>query len=324
MELSEGIGKRFYACLTCGACEELCSSLTGKHPLNIILETRRDLVKNGFGPMPQHKEATQSIASTSNLFGAEQKQRFSWLPNITPNKSGIVYFAGCTASYYIPDQAQATLKLLKSAGIAFAIMRNEQCCGYDTLLTGQEQEAADIMKRNVQNVNEAGAKILLTSCARCYKVFSQDYPKFVGESMKFEVVHTAVFLNRLVKKGKLRLRKPTPEVVTYHDPCNLGRWSKIYDEPRELIEQVPKIQLVEMTRNRSSAWCCGAGGGVKLYLPEFAAWTATERLKEAEATGASTLVSACTDCERNFNESLRKANTKMKVQDLNQLLAMSI
>lgn len=324
MELSEGITKRFYACLTCGACEELCYSLTGKHPVTIFREMRKALVKNGLGPMPQHKKATQNIASTSNLFGAKQNERLSWLTEGVPNKSGIVYFVGCTASYHIPDQALATVKLLKSAGIEFAIMQNEQCCGYDTLLTGQEEEAMDIMKRNVQSIKDAGAKTLLTSCARCYKVFSQDYPSFVGEVMKFEVVHTSVFLNKLVNKKKLQLRKPIPEVVTYHDPCNLGRWNKIYDEPRELLEQVPKIQLVEMARNRGSAWCCGAGGGVKLYLPEFAAWTATERLKEAEVTGAKILVSACTDCEHNFGSSVKIANAKIKIQDLNQLLAMSV
>lgn len=322
--LSEGFAKRFYLCLTCGACDELCYSLTGKHPLNLFLETRRLLVKSGFGPMPEHLEATQNILSTSNPFGRPQEQRFKWLTEVVPRKAEIVYFAGCTPSYHIPKQAQSTLKVLKAAGVDFAIMPNEQCCGYSTIITGQDEEAMDIVKRNIQYVNETGAKTLLTSCAKCYKVFSQDYPRLAGENMDFEVTHTSMFFNDLVDKNKLQLKKAIPETVTYHDPCNLGRWNRVYEEPRTLIEQIPKIQLVEMERNRGSAWCCGAGGGVKIAFPDFANWIAVERLKEAEATGAGVLVSACPDCELNFTESLKTSNTKIRIQDLNQLLAISI
>lgn len=322
--LSEGLAKRFYSCLTCGACDKLCYSLTGKRPLNLFLETRRVLVKSGFGPMPGQLEATVNVLSTSNPYGKPKDQRFKWVKEAIPNKAEIVYFAGCTPSYYFPEQAQSTLKVLKAAGIKFAIMPNERCCGYTTIMTGQDDAAMDIVTGNVKYIKETGAKTLLTSCAMCYKIFNQDYFKLAGEKMDFEVTHTSLFFNDLVNENKLKLKKPISETITYHDPCNLGRLNNVYDEPRNLIEQIPKTQLVEMERNRGSAWCCGAGGGVKFAFPDFANWTAIERLKEAQSTGAKLLVSACPECELNFMDSLKTIDKKIKIQDVNQILAMSL
>jgi Fe-S oxidoreductase len=133
-------------------------------------------------------------------------------------------------------------------------------------------------------------------------------------------------LDRLTEQGKIRFNREAPMKVTYHDPCHLGRHVSpgVYEPPRSVLKRVPGIELVEMERTRENAWCCGAGAGASQANPEFALWTANERLKEAQSTGASALVTACPWCERNFKDAAKEYGVDMPVYDVAEIVARAL
>jgi Fe-S oxidoreductase len=161
----------------------------------------------------------------------------------------------------------------------------------------------------------------------------------------------------LIKEGKIKLTKKVPMKVTYHDPCHLGRlgepyihWkgvekktlgdmlvvvhdppkeyrrgtSGVYEPPRDVLKSIPDLRLVEMERIKEYAWCCGAGGGVIDAFPDYASWTASERLREAKATGAEAMVTACPWCQRNFKDAIKQNGDRFKVYDIVELVQQSI
>jgi len=142
------------------------------------------------------------------------------------------------------------------------------------------------------------------------------------------------FIDRLIKDGKLKFTRTVPMTVTYHDPCHLGRRDHvyvpgeaimgIYDAPRDIIQSIPGVELVEMYRIKEYAWCCGAGGGVREAYPDFNLFTATERVEEAKATGAEAIVTACPWCERNFMDAINAGGDRMKVLDIIELVQQAI
>jgi Fe-S oxidoreductase len=145
--------------------------------------------------------------------------------------------------------------------------------------------------------------------------------------MKFEVLHMVEYLDRLIKNGKLKFTKELPMRVTYHDPCHLGRHlgdDGIYEQPRNVLQAIPGIELVEMERNRENAWCCGAGAGVSQANPEMALWTANERLKEAKATGAAALATACPWCVRNFRDAVKEYGEELDIFDISEIVVRAL
>ena len=131
----------------------------------------------------------------------------------------------------------------------------------------------------------------------------------------------------MIKDEKLKFTKKVPMKVTYHDPCHLGRHlgeNGVYDPPRDVLKSMPGIELVEMERNRENAWCCGAGAGVSQANPELALWTANERLKEAKATGAAALVTACPWCERNFKDAAKEYGENIEIYDIAEIACKAL
>jgi Fe-S oxidoreductase len=226
----------------------------------------------------------------------------------------------------------------------------EWCCGYPLYSTGQVGAALKNAERMIEAIKKTGATTVLTSCAECYKTLKVDYPKLMKKStsnMEFRVVHLAEYVDELMKKGKVNFSKRMDMRVTYHDPCNLARLSEpwvewegnrgkwgvtdppaprrrgtngVYQQPREILKSIPGIELVEMIRFKENAWCCGAGGGVKEAYPDFALWTAGERLEEVKEIGAETIVSCCPWCKDNFVDTLGAGKDAIKVYDLSELI----
>jgi len=173
----------------------------------------------------------------------------------------------------------------------------------------------------------------------------------LGKELPVEVLHITEYLERLLKEGRLNLTQDLGLKVTYHDPCHLGRLSEpfipwegsrgtygrltppkefrrgtfgCYDTPRNVIRQVPGVELAEMERIREYSWCCGSGGGVWEAFPDFASWTAAERIEEALSTGAEALVTACPWCERAFKDSVGESGAPIKVYDITELVLLAL
>ena len=282
--------------------------------------------------------------------------------DLTKEKAEVAFHAGCRFSFdeELWKVSQGAVTLLKNGGVDVGIMgREEACCGGRAYEMGYQGELTTYMDHNIETWKTAGVKTVVTACSDCYAAFKTWYSRFGHR--EFEIFHITEYLYSLIKKGKIKLTKRVPLTVTYHDPCHLGRMSEpyqysspgkpyvtpekkvagqliihdppkpwrrgangVYDTPRDVLRSIPGLRLVEMKRIKEYSWCCGAGAGVQEAYPDFATWTAGERMEEAKSTGAEALVTACPWCERNFNDAIKERGDGIKVYDVVELVQQAI
>ncbi len=321
LEWSDSIIKAIFACPTCGNCAEQCEQEIKDHLIDIFEALRAEAVKSGYGPMPEQKMYAQFAAEKHNPYNEKHEERTSWMPNPITMKDNaeILYFVGCTSSYREKEIANATLEILKKLNLDFTVSKDEWCCGSPLLRTGQIEDVKNLIEHNIELFKKMGIKKIITSCAGCFRTLNKDYTDL--KDLGIEIQHISDFLLEKLKDADL---KEMGVKVTYHDPCHIGRHSGIFDTPRDLIKSIPGVDLVEMKRIRENAWCCGAGGGVKSAFKDWAVEIAIERIKEAEETGASILLSSCPFCHRNLNDAIKKSGSKMKMIDIVELLQEQI
>lgn len=314
ISLTDLAWKSIYCCTTCGNCKEIC--LSGVNTVEIIESMRADFYRIGKG-LENHRKIKESILEYGNpLF--ERGSRISFIKKIK-KKAELVYFVGCIASYRMQEIAKSTVNVLKKSKIDFTILENEKCCGSVLLRTGAVQEAKYFAKHNVKEIEKTGAKKVVFSCAGCYLTFKKDYPKIVD--IDFEVIHLSEYLDELMKQGKIEL-KNTREIVTYHDPCHLGRHCGIYEQPRRVIRKI--ATLIEMEKNMENSRCCGAGGGVKSGFPEIAIDLGKKRIIDAIEANVDTIVTSCPFCVYNLKESAKSLNSNLGVKDLSEFIVSDL
>jgi Fe-S oxidoreductase len=342
-----------YNCTLCGGCDVSCKYAMEFNVLEPLYAVREGCVQSG-QTIPVWDKLVEKMAKGGpTLLSSPGKPR-QWAQGLNvkdpaKDKVHVVYHAGCLASH---DKASgkvaaAAVSLLAKAGVDVGVAKdNELCCGGRAYEMGYRDAAIEQAKLNVARWKESGTKELVTGCAHCYQYFKVVYPK-LGLDHGVKITHVTEYLADLVASGKLKPAKPVDMTVTYHDPCHLGRLSEpwiewkgvqrerhmrvydpprvlrrggggVYEPPRELLKSIPGVKLVEMDRIKEYAWCCGAGGGARETNPEFAAFTAAERLAEAESTGAQALVTACPHCIQNL------AGSDLKVYDVVEILDKAI
>jgi len=196
------------------------------------------------------------------------------------------------------------------------LLEDEVCCGSTAKRIGHDKLFNKLRKENEMRLLAIGAKRIITACAGCYKTMKQDYPGF---SEKVDVLHSTEYLSGLIGSGKLKLPRSNL-IVTYHDPCHLGRHAEVYDAPRKILKSIPGLRLVEMKTSRELSRCCGGGAGVKSAYPEISQKAAAKRLKEAERSGASILVTTCPFCVQTLNAAVESSGSIMKVFELSVFL----
>lgn len=231
----------------------------------------------------------------------------------------VLYFTGCMAAYRLDSIAKSTIKLMQKAGVDFTMLGDEEwCCGSVLLRTGNRDLAEKVAKHNIEAFKNAGVDKIVTACAGCYKTLKNDYPELTGGN-NIEVVSGPEFILHLIKDGKLKFKK-TDKKVTFHDPCHLGRHSSVYDEPREVLQSVEGLELVEMPRNRENSRCCGSGGGVQSGFKELANKMADVRIEEAAGTGAEVVTSPCPFCTYALGEAAKRTNKGIEAIDFAELI----
>ncbi|MHA1145723.1 MAG: (Fe-S)-binding protein [Candidatus Helarchaeota archaeon] len=321
IEFTDSVLKKIYACPTCGNCVEICTMEVSEHLVEIIEAVRAAAVAAGAGPLDAHKTFAISIRTYHNPYGESPDRRTEWVPIADFDKQAeICYFVGCTASYRRQEIARATYDLFQKLGLKIAISPEEWCCGSPLLRTGQLELVKELIEHNIQVLRDMGVKKVITACAGCYRTMLIDWPKIIQDDLGFEIQHVTDFLLEQVEAGKLAFNKETKETVTYHDPCHLGRHSKVFESPRKLILSIPGVELNEMPRNREMAWCCGAGGGVKSGFKEWAVEISKERIEEAEKTGATKLITSCPFCVTNLGDAIKESGSNLKLYDITQYL----
>ncbi|MFX0204730.1 MAG: (Fe-S)-binding protein [Candidatus Hodarchaeota archaeon] len=318
-ELAESIG----SCTTCGNCTQQCSIVneeTGEFIVDVVkfIEAMRADLADRDMLMDKQKVLVTRVEEHRNPYGEPIPKRLDWAKELEiPNKASIMFFVGCTSSFRRQEIAQATAKVLKKIGVEFGVSGEEWCCGSPLLRTGSRRIVEKLIEKNVSALGSVES--VITSCPGCYKTLKEDYPEFLGD-MPFEVLHISEFLAGMLDKGEMDFKKPQNLVVTYHDPCHLGRHLKVYEEPRKLLRSIPGINFVEMDATKENAFCCGAGGGVKITFPEVALGSAEYRLTQANEVGAELIVSVCPFCKTNIQDAIEKKENTIKFADLMELL----
>ena len=325
------LASRAYECTICGQCKTVCPAHLDT--IEMWENMREFLVANGLAPLPAHEQIVKSIENYDNPWMQPRTQRSRWSKRIekevkikdaTKEKCEVLFFVGCTAAYdpNIRDMAIDTARVLARAGVDFGTLGNEEgCCGSTLLRTGLLESARGLARKNIERFEKALPSVIVTSCAGCYKTIRQDYPK-VGK-VNAKVVHVTQFVNELLEGGKLKLDKRVEGVVTFHDPCHLGRHNKLYDEPRKILDAIPGLKMVEMERTREEARCCGAGGGVKTAFPELAQKISALRVEDAERTNADFLATSCPFCYQSLKASIEAKGSKIKMVDIMELVRLS-
>jgi Fe-S oxidoreductase len=336
LPLNKELAEFVYQCSECGNCTEVCHQTQNE---NIVLNTskwidhvevwnalRKDLVEQGYAPLDRHKQLIEFMEDSemNNPYGEKREEKYAWASEFSniKQKGELAFFGGCTMPLRQSDTLKNMMEILQRAGKEIALSKNERCCGSIALRIGDEKAASKQAEENVRQLEEMGAKTVFTACAGCYRTLKKDYPDILGKDLPFEIKHITEILYDLLKKKELTLNQASEESykITYHDPCHLGRHMDLYEIPRKLLELIPGVELVEMKRNRSNAWCCGAGGGLKSQFPELASKISQERINEAINTRADILTTSCPFCINNLNDAYNimelEAKEKIHLIDL--------
>ncbi len=316
LEVNQDVVDWLYTCTTCKSCQEACMATAEGIRLPEMVEAlRRDVVAAGFD-VPRHREIEESIVAEGNPYRELASKRLELFGDRDwPEQAEVVYFVGCTSAYREKEIAQTTVELLDKIGVDYTVLQDERCCGSVLLRLGHTEHFDELTRHNIEAIERTGAKTVVTACAGCYRTWKIDMPR-EGHKYKFEVLHITEYLDRLVQEGRVAFESPEPIVVTYHDPCHLGRHAEVYEAPRRVLQAVRSLELVEMRTNRRYAHCCGSGGGVKSTYGQLANQVAANRLEEAEETGATTLVTACPFCHRGLTDGAKYAGKEIDIVDL--------
>jgi len=315
----------FLVCTTCEMCDTRCSTNLPIEPSWMKL---RGMLINEEQRMtfPPFEMMAAALKSEGNIWAGYRKDRMDWYPadlkaaHPPGGKAKNVYFAGCTVSYVEHDIGQASVRLLDKAGVDFVHLgKEENCCGTPMLVAGRWDLFAEIMKRNIELVKQAGADTVIASCPACDLMWRQYYPewaKTLGIDYPIKARHYSEILAEQIKAGTFHFPKPEkPVTVTWHDSCHIGRASGIYEPPRDVIQAIPDVKLVEMSHNREQAHCC-ASVLTLLKEPPVAADIGKVRLDEALAAGAEKILSLCPCCQVQLRVTADKKGVPIEVQDL--------
>ena len=337
IEPDERLARITFACTACGYGDVGCKFIMDAERHSINMALREYLVEQGFS-LPEHQETIENLTSRGHPEGETRLSPGAWaegldLKIVPEERAEVLLFAGCAQN---SDDKAAIIankfaRLLRHAGVDVGILGDgESCCGLPAYWTGHREVFTSIANRILEQVGGLGVKTLVMPSGSCLGAFRSKYPEYAG-AFQMEVLHASELLARLIAKGRLRLTRPVPGTVTYHDPCYLGRQSEppldwegeekralgcmnyfdppkpvnrgtngVFDPPRNILGEIPGLRFVEMYRIREYSFCCGAGGGVPEAYPDLARAAALHRIEEARAVGAERLVTACAHCERNL------------------------
>jgi Fe-S oxidoreductase len=295
-----------FQCTSCAVCAQHCPA--GVKVAEILQEARKDLVREGIFH-PTSKGLSEILGKEKNIYGQENQNSLTSPKKI--RKAKIVYFIGCVGSFRETDSTHQTLILLDRLKIDYTLI-DEVCCSGVLAQVGYELNPS-LVNHNIEAILATGAKTVLTGCPYCYRTFTHrpEYQRLREERIK------VLPLVRFLKE--IDFGVTTTKRVTYHDPCDLGRHSGIYEDPRQIIRKLAP-DFVEMAHSREEAICCGAGGGMRGAYPGPSIAMAGLRLQEAIATDADFLLTGCNSCLHNLKNAKKRYSPlrrhKVEVYDL--------
>jgi Fe-S oxidoreductase len=295
--------------------------------LDLLLEARKHQVLMESSFPPEMQDTFNNLENQSNPWGFGSDTRADWAKGLdvqlmTDNpEADILYFVGCAGSFDDRGKqiARAMARVLKKAGVNFAILGEEERCNGDVARrAGNEYLAQMMIAENVEIFNQYRPKRILTACPHCYNTIKNEYPQF-GAS--FPVVHHTEFLLELINQGRLKTNGAEIDTLTFHDSCYLGRWNGIFEAPRSILRWVNSGRsLIEMHRKEDKGLCCGAGGA-RMFMEETIGKRINhERAEEVIATGAARVAAACPFCITMLSDGIRDNNGNADVKDIAEII----
>ena len=319
-----------WSCTTCGACEEECPLLV--EYIDKIVDLRRGLIDDGNVPQSLQKPL-KALESRGNPYGKMEKKKADWANAKefqqvcqvkTLNKSNgadTLYFVDSITSYDDRMQSigRATAKILDHIGENFGILgAAEKDSGHEVRRFGEELLFTALRDHNVDAIKASGVKRIVTADPHAFNALKHDYKNVP------EVEHISQVIAREVKSGKIKFNavENGDKVYTYHDPCYLGRHNQVYDDPRDVLDAIPGLKRVEMSRSRDRSFCCGGGGLMLFYEPKEEQRMGVKRVQMAAEAGANVIVTACPFCMVNLEDAIKVAGLegKMTAIDLAELV----
>jgi Fe-S oxidoreductase len=319
-----------WSCTTCGACMEACPVFIEQMPK--IIQLRRHLVETEAKFPEELLNLFENMEGRSNPWGIAPSERTKWCNqlDIKPFDSDTteyLFYVGCAGSFDSRNKhvSVAMAQLLDKAGISWGILgKEEKCCGDSVRRLGNEFVFDKMARENVATFIERGVTKVITQCPHCFTTLKNDYRQY---GLELEVIHHSELLRNLVNDGKLHLDKTTQEMgaTVFHDSCYLGRHNDVYDAPREVIQAATGVASIEMERNRSNAFCCGAGGG-RMWMEEHVGERINlTRVKEALEQKPETICVACPYCMTMFEDGLKDVKAyNVKVRDVAEVMAEAL
>lgn len=324
--LSEIEREEIWRCTTCGRCPQKCPR--DVRQIDDMVSLRR--MATGYGVFPgsvkSYRAISTALAGQGNPFNEDRKTRADWAEGLSVKKfkegMDILYFPCCYCSYdpRLKKVAQATVKILKKAGVDFGILgEKENCCGESARKTGNEELFKKLAKENIKTFVDNGVKKILVSSPHCYHTFKNEYPEF---KVNLEVIHVSQYVHQLIDEGRLTLAKEYGKKITYHDPCYLGRHNGIYDDPRETLKKISGLELTEMPESHADSLCCGMGGGRVWAETEKHERFSNLRVEQAVGLGAQVLATACPYCITALEDSRLVMNysDNIEVKDITEIV----
>lgn len=320
-------------CTTCKTCTIRCPR--GLKPMDLIIGMRETLVEEGHIPKTII-EAMENTYKHGNPWGKSRNKRIEWIKNLPEEikvkdfsqgeQADYLYFVGCTASFdpRIQEIAKALVFCLQRAEIDFGILGNEEhCCGNEIRRMGETGLFEMLVEENIKRFESYQIEHIFTMCPHGFNALKNEYPQG-----KFNLLHTTQLLKKCLEEGKLSFTKEIKKVVSYHDPCFLGKQNGVFDEPRILLNAIPGLTFRELDRSRERSLCCEGGGG-RMWVEsssETGQRLAEIRVKEAVELGAEILATACPLCVLTLEDAVKTSGheEKIRVMDVMELLAEAL
>ncbi len=314
-----------YRCTLCGECSVSCPvSIDARHLWTALRET---LVEMGHFPQAAKRMKT-NVLEAHNVSGDENEERAEWLEFLDElpedqyrkEKAEVAFFVGCVASFFplVQKIPLAFVEILKKAEIDFTLLGGEEwCCGFPLIGAGMKKEAGVLIQHNLDMMKNKEVKQVVFACPSCYHTWMEEYPADI------EIFHSTQFIKKLINEEKISFKEKKIK-VTYHDPCDLGRASGVYEAPREILRSIPGVELAEMENNRGQCKCCGGGGNLEMVDPDLSAALAQEKINQIQATGADTVITACQQCVRTILTTARRKEIPISAMDITEFVLKSM
>jgi heterodisulfide reductase subunit D len=288
----------------------------------------REQIVHEKGLHPTMARVVQSLSENRNISDLDNLDRGEWrdflddLPDhmYEKEKAEAVYFVGCVASFFPSVQTipENLVRILDSADVDFTILAGEEwCCGFPLIGAGVPDKMQGLMEHNLEKVNTLGAKEVIFSCPSCYQTWNEHY------DTELELFHSTQFLEKLVGDGTIFLKEMNMR-VTYHDPCDLGRNSGVYDAPRNILKSIPGLTFVELEKNCAQSICCGGGGNLEMTDPNLSGTVAQKKVEQIQKTGVKTVVTSCQQCVRTIKSRARTQKIDLNVLDITELVIQAM